>query len=390
MCDDDVLALACATECEVACALPEKYEHLTGEIYSSGSCYDMRAGGGRGTISCDVAQADCLVPGQMIYWYEPDYLSGYTGCSHCDAANKGDAGFGNSGAPCGYTPFDATVSGGAHFYEHDHHDLAALYAKGNPANCTAWAAAGHNCSTDAVGALLCGAHCYVAHPVDNDAASGNTTCAAAAADTGCDAFVAYACPATCQASLAALGYGELTGDDYVANNDALAAARFNSSCSDLVAQCGAADVVLACPEICEGWSEPSAAPTPAPTAEPTPAPSNASATPGRKPKVRGCGRATLAEEKKCNKNKRCKWVFGSHECMSDCALASKSKKKCNNKKHCKYNKSTKKCKNKKHACKYKAKKKHCRQDESCRVAKGKESKYDAKGNRVFKCRDRKD
>ena len=123
------------------------------------------------TITHDVLLGDCLVPGQMIYWYEPDYLSGYTGCSHCDAANKGDAGFGNSGAPCGYTPFDATVSGGAHFYEHDHHDLAALYAKGTPANCTAWAAAGHNCSTDAVGALLCGAHCSVAPPAAHDAAS---------------------------------------------------------------------------------------------------------------------------------------------------------------------------------------------------------------------------
>ena len=393
MCDDDVLALACAAECEVACALPEKYEHLTGEVYSSGSCYDMRAGGGRGTISCDVAQADCLVPGAMIFWYEPDYMSRYTGCSHCDAANKGDSGFSIYGAPCSYTPFDATVSGGAHFYEHDHHDLAALYAAGNPATCTAWADAGHTCATDAVGALLCGAHCYVAHPVDNDAASGNATCALAAADTGCDAFLAYACPETCQASLVALGYGDLTGDDYAANNDALAAAKFGNNCSDLVPQCGAADVVLACPEICAGWSEPTAAPTRAPTAGPTAAPV---ATPAPvpdnrpKPKVRGCGRAALASEKKCNKNKRCKWVFGSHACMSDCALANKKKSKCNNKKHCKYNKSTKKCKNKKHVCKYKTKKAHCRADETCGVKKRNDPKYDAKGNRVIKCRTLKD
>ena len=363
MCDDDVLALACATECDVACALPEKYEHLTGEIYSAGSCYDMATH----SITCDVAPARC-----RGLWYAPDFVSSRSGCSHCDAANKGDAGFGFYGA-CRYTPFDATVSGGARFYEVDHDDLAAQHAEGRT-NCTAWAAAGHTCSSDAVGALLCGAHCYVAHPVDNDAASGNTTCAAAVADTGCDAFVAYACPATCQASLVALGYGELTGDDYLANNDALAAARFNSSCADLVAQCGAADVALACPEVCEGWSAPSAAPTP------TPAP--------RKPK-KGCGRAALASEKKCNKNKRCKWVFGSHKCMSDCARASKSKKKCDKKKHCKYNKSAKKCKNKKHVCKYKTKKKLCRKDESCRVGKGKKPKYDAKGNRVFRCRDRK-
>ena len=363
MCDDDVLALACATECDVACALPEKYEHLTGEIYSAGSCYDMATH----SITCDVAPARC-----RGLWYAPDFVSSRSGCSHCDAANKGDAGFGFYGA-CRYTPFDATVSGGARFYEVDHDDLAAQHAEGRT-NCTAWAAAGHTCSSDAVGALLCGAHCYVAHPVDNDAASGNTTCAAAVADTGCDAFVAYACPATCQASLVALGYGELTGDDYLANNDALAAARFNSSCADLVAQCGAADVALACPEVCEGWSAPSAAPTP------TPAP--------RKPK-KGCGRAALASEKKCNKNKRCKWVFGSHACMSDCALANKKKSKCNKKKHCKYNKSAKKCKNKKHVCKYKTKKKLCRKDESCRVGKGKKPKYDAKGNRVFRCRDRK-
>ncbi|KAH8073464.1 hypothetical protein JL721_2760 [Aureococcus anophagefferens] len=126
-------------------------------------------------------------------------------------------------------------------------------------------------------------------------------------------------------------------------------------------------------------------PYPAPTPEPTPAP----VATARKPKVRGCGRAALAEEKKCNKNKRCKWVFGSHACMSDCALASKSKSKCNQKKHCKYNKSAKKCKNKKHVCKYKTKKAHCRADESCGVKKGKDPKYDAKGNRVIKCRTRR-
>ncbi|KAH8066092.1 hypothetical protein JL722_498 [Aureococcus anophagefferens] len=139
---------------------------------------------------------------------------------------------------------------------------------------------------------------------------------------------------------------------------------------------------------------PTAKPTPAPTAkptpEPTPEPTPAPVATARKPKVRGCGRAALAEEKKCNKNKRCKWVFGSHACMSDCALASKSKSKCNQKKHCKYNKSAKKCKNKKHVCKYKTKKAHCRADESCGVKKGKDPKYDAKGNRVIKCRTRKD
>ena len=131
-------------------------------------------------------------------------------------------------------------------------------------------------------------------------------------------------------------------------------------------------MALACPEVCEGWSAPSAAPTP------TPAP--------RKPKG-GCGRAALASEAKCNKNRRCKWVFGSHECKMDCARA--NEKKCNKKKHCKYKKRAKKCKNKKHVCKHKATKWHCRDDDSCRVKKGKEPKYDAKGNRVFKCVDRK-
>ena len=131
---------------------------------------------------------------------------------------------------------------------------------------------------------------------------------------------------------------------------------------------------------------PTPAPTAKPTPEPTPEPTPAPVATARKPKVRGCGRAALASEKKCNKNKRCKWVFGSHACMSDCALASKSKSKCNQKKHCKYNKSAKKCKNKKHVCKYKTKKAHCRADESCGVKKGKDPKYDAKGNRVIKCR----
>ena len=108
------------------------------------------------------------------------------------------------------------------------------------------------------------------------------------------------------------------------------------------------------------------------------------------PKVRGCGRKGLASEAKCNKNKRCKWVFGSHACMSDCALANKKKSKCNQKKHCKYNKSAKKCKNKKHVCKYKTKKAHCRADETCGVKKRNDPKYDAKGNRVIKCRTLKD
>merc|ERR1719181_1858489 len=76
---------------------------------------------------------------------------------------------------------------------------------------------------------------------------------------------------------------------------------------------------------------PTPAPTAKPTPEPTPEPTPAPVATARKPKVRGCGRAALAEEKKCNKNK-----------------------------HCKYNKSAKKCKNKKHVCKYKTKKAHCR------------------------------
>ena len=140
------------------------------------------------------------------------------------------------------------------------------------------------------------------------------------------------------------------------------------------------------------WSPYPAVPIPVPTDQPTPAPTNSTPAPVNAsrpvPKVRGCGRAALASEKKCNQNRRCKWVFGSHKCKMDCALA--NEKKCNKKNHCKYKKRTKKCKNKKHVCKYKAKKFHCRDDESCRVKKGKEPKYDAKGNRVFKCVDRKD
>ena len=39
------------------------------------------------------------------------------------------------------------------------------------------------------------------------------------------------------------------------------------------------------------------------------------------PELKGrCGRAALAKEEKCNKHERCTWVFGSHACVSDCAL----------------------------------------------------------------------
>merc|ERR1719181_1443015 len=145
-------------------------------------------------------------------------------------------------------------------------------------------------------------------------------------------------------------------------------ALFNgSTCADNLPYCYDPPTVLICPESCDGhdvrascFSDglPSAGETDCVACcfiDPIPAP------PPRTPKVRGCGRAALASEAKCNKNKRCKWVFGSHACMSDCALASKSKYKCNKKKH---------------LCKYKTKKAPCRADETCGVKKRNDPKYD--------------
>jgi hypothetical protein len=214
----------------------------------------------------------------------------------------------------------------------------------------------------------------------------------------CSIYITYACPVTCAAYLPQY-FPDHHASDYFYDDNSLSMAIFNTTCADQLPYCYDPATVLVCPETCDGWSAPTKKPTPeptsaptnstlaptaSPTAEPTPAPV------ARKPKVRGCGRAALASEAKCNKNKRCKWVFGSHACMSDCALANNNKKKCNNKKHCKYNKSAKKCKNKKHVCNYKTKKAHCRKDDSCAVRKGKDPKYDAKGNRRFKCITRKD
>ena len=81
-------------------------------------------------------------------------------------------------------------------------------------------------------------------------------------------------------------------------------------------------------------------------APPTPEDARRTTSTTKAPELKGrCGRAALAEEKKCNKHERCKWVSGSHACMVDCTLA--NEKKCNQKKHCTYNEK-RGCKPKKH------------------------------------------
>ena len=44
---------------------------------SAGSCYDSTTH----VVSCDVADEDC-----SGYWYSPGYVSGYSGCCHCQAS----------------------------------------------------------------------------------------------------------------------------------------------------------------------------------------------------------------------------------------------------------------------------------------------------------------
>ena len=81
-------------------------------------------------------------------------------------------------------------------------------------------------------------------------------------------------------------------------------------------------------------------------APPTPEDARRTTSTTKAPELKGrCGRAALAEEKKCNKKERRTWVFGSHACVSDCTL--KNEWECDKKHHCTYNEK-RGCKPKKH------------------------------------------
>jgi hypothetical protein len=55
--------------------------------YSAGSCYETTGH----TISCNFAEEDC-----SEFWYEPGYVSSYSGCCHCAASCDHDAEWGTN------------------------------------------------------------------------------------------------------------------------------------------------------------------------------------------------------------------------------------------------------------------------------------------------------
>ena len=54
--------------------------------WSGGSCYETTTH----TVTCNVAEEDC-----PEYWYEPGYVSPYSGCCHCAASCDHDAEWGS-------------------------------------------------------------------------------------------------------------------------------------------------------------------------------------------------------------------------------------------------------------------------------------------------------
>ena len=52
------------------------------ESESSGSCYDLSSF----TLECDIGHAECAAKGAYFYWFSPGYISGSSGCCHCDAS----------------------------------------------------------------------------------------------------------------------------------------------------------------------------------------------------------------------------------------------------------------------------------------------------------------
>jgi len=82
----DVSAHKCKSKClapgktmmEAEC-LGEKADTCKEQSFSAGSCYNSSTH----VVTCNVPQAQCT--GTGVYWYATGYISGSSGCCHCDA-----------------------------------------------------------------------------------------------------------------------------------------------------------------------------------------------------------------------------------------------------------------------------------------------------------------
>ena len=69
---------------------------------SDGSCY---AYGGGSKVYCDVGKHECVALSSSYFWYAPGYMSGMSGCCHCDASCDHTL---ESGTDCVYYGSDGT------------------------------------------------------------------------------------------------------------------------------------------------------------------------------------------------------------------------------------------------------------------------------------------
>ncbi|CAH0379283.1 unnamed protein product [Pelagomonas calceolata] len=74
------------------------------ESQSDGSCYD----GTTHVVTCDVGHADCEALGHA--WYAPGYMSGYSGCCHCEESCNHDLETPADGVDCSTRYYDVSPS----------------------------------------------------------------------------------------------------------------------------------------------------------------------------------------------------------------------------------------------------------------------------------------